>query len=128
MEFSGQYLTYEEYKGLGGTLDLMPFNILEFEVRKQIDKYTFGRLKNLEKQVQEVKMCVYDLISTIDNYNQLEGLNKAIASEGIDGYSISYRTTSEETIKTKSAEILDTISSYLSASTLEDGTPYLFRG
>lgn len=35
MEFSGQYLTYEEYRGLGGTLDLMPFNLLELD-RKSV--------------------------------------------------------------------------------------------
>ena len=38
MEFSGQYLNYEEYKSLGGTLDIMPFNILEFESRKELMK------------------------------------------------------------------------------------------
>ena len=50
MEFSGQYLTYEEYMALGGTLDLMPFNILEFEARRQIDIKTFNRIKNLDSK------------------------------------------------------------------------------
>ena len=49
MEFEGQYLTYEDYKGLGGTLDLMPFNLLEFEARKKIDINTKNRLKNRPK-------------------------------------------------------------------------------
>ena len=31
MEFNNQYLSYEEYKTLGGTLGEMPFNILEFK-------------------------------------------------------------------------------------------------
>ena len=44
MEFKGQYLTYQEYKALGGTLDEMPFNLLEFNARKKIDERTFGRL------------------------------------------------------------------------------------
>ena len=30
MEFNGQYLTYNEYKALGGSLDITPFNLLEF--------------------------------------------------------------------------------------------------
>ena len=47
MEFSEQYLNYEEYKSLGGTLDIMPFNILEFESRKRIDERTQNRLKNI---------------------------------------------------------------------------------
>ena len=49
MEFSGQYLTYPEYKSLGGTLDIMPFNLLEFEARKKIDNRTLYRLKNVEE-------------------------------------------------------------------------------
>lgn len=128
MEFEGQYLKYEEYKGLGGTLDLVPFNILEFEARKVIDKYTFGRLKELESQSQEVKLCIYDLINTIKSYADLEGLNKAVASENTDGYSISYRTTSKETTETKNSELEDIISTYLSACKLENGIPYLYRG
>ena len=38
MKFEGQYLTFEEYKSLGGTLkDKTPFNLLEIEARNQID-------------------------------------------------------------------------------------------
>ena len=33
MEINGQYLTFDEYKVLGGTLDKMPFLKLEFEAR-----------------------------------------------------------------------------------------------
>ena len=51
MEFENQYLTYEEYIELGGTLDETPFNILELEAQKNVDKYTLGRLQNLEQQI-----------------------------------------------------------------------------
>ena len=44
MEFKNQYLTYLEYKNLGGTLGEMPFNLLEFKARKIIDERTLGRL------------------------------------------------------------------------------------
>ena len=48
MEFKGQYLSYNEYKALGGeTLDQMPFNLLEFEARRKIDSRTQNRLKNI---------------------------------------------------------------------------------
>ena len=63
MEFTGQYLTYDEYKVLGGNLDQTPFNLSEMKARKIIDKYTQGRLIDLETQVLEVKSCVYDLIN-----------------------------------------------------------------
>ena len=51
MEFKGQYLTYQDYKALGGTLDLTPFNLLEFEARKEVDDCTYGRLKKLDTQI-----------------------------------------------------------------------------
>ena len=49
MEISGQYLTYVEYKALGGTLTETPFKILEFEARQNVDKYTFGRFKKCSR-------------------------------------------------------------------------------
>ena len=120
MEFNGQYLTYEEYRALGGTLDLMPFNLLEFEARKQIDIRTQNRLKNNngENIPQEVKLCVNSLISTINNYaNSIEGTakNGNIASESIDGYSVNYINLAQinQIIQSKSAEMDDIIRTYL---------------
>ena len=128
MEFSGQYLTYEEYKGLGGTLDLMPFNLLELEARKEIDKYTFGRLTNLENQVQEVKLCIFDLITLLKSYNADLTRNKAVSSESIDGYSVSYQTTTKDQIDGKESNLSGVIGTWLSNCKLDDGTPYLYRG
>ena len=48
MDFSEQYLTYAEYRSLGGTLDITPFNLLEFEARRKIDIRTFNRLKGTD--------------------------------------------------------------------------------
>lgn len=128
MEFEGQYLTYDEYQALGGTLDLMPFNLLEYETRQSVDRYTFGRLKNLETQLQDTKLCMFKLINLIDSYNKYEVQNKGIASENTDGYSISYSTPSTDITKTKETEIYNIIKEYLVDCELEDGTPYLYRG
>ncbi len=122
MEFEGQYLTYNEYKGLGGLLDQTPFNLLEFEARKEVDKYTFNRLVNLETQNQEVKLCIYALIEQINsNKANLNG----VASESTDGYSISYTSQNNSEISQKTRNIIET---YLINCKLSDGTPYLYRG
>ena len=122
MEFEGQYLTYDEYKALGGLLDQMPFNLLEFEARKEVDKYTFNRLVNLETQNQEVKLCIYALIEQINsNKANLNG----VASESTDGYSISYTSQNNSEISQKTRNIIET---YLINCKLSDGTPYLYRG
>ena len=128
MEFSGQYLTYDEYEALGGTLPEMPFNLLEFQARNVVDKYTFGRLKSLDSQNQEVKLCVNKLIGTLNQYNTLEASNKGIASENIDGYSISYATPSTSITEAKEEEIKGIVKEYLVDCKLEDGTPYMYCG
>lgn len=120
MEFNGQYLTYEEYRALGGTLDLMPFNLLEFESRRQIDIRTQNRLKDIDSTdiPQEVKLCEYRMINSINNYwettNNITS-NGNVASENTDGYSISYITAGQiqDIIKSKSVELDDIIREYL---------------
>lgn len=128
MIIEGQYLTYNEYIELGGTLEEMPFKILELEARQSVDKYTFGRLKNREEQNQEVKLLVYRLMTLIESYKSLEQQNKAIASENTDGYSISYSTPSTSTTEAQESEKKALVKEYLIDCKLEDGTPYLYCG
>ena len=119
MTFEGQYLTYAEYQTLGGSaIGEMPFNLLEFEARRQIDIRTFNRLKDSEDIPQEVKLCVYNLINSINSFetttSNVAG-NGNVASENTDGYSISYITTDKisEIVKSKQSEIDDIIRTYL---------------
>lgn len=116
MDFNRQYLTYDEYKALGGTIDQTPFNLLEFEARRKIDERTQGRLKNVVEIPQEVKMCVFALINSISSYSScISSNNKNIASESIDGYSVSYATggSTQEIVNSKNVELNDIITTYL---------------
>ena len=93
MTFEGQYLTYNEYQNLGGTeMGIMPFNLLEFEIRKKIDLRTFNRLVGQQDIPQEVKLCEYDLIETIRKDIEMANESSFVASENTDGYSISFVT------------------------------------
>ena len=38
MKFENQYLTYNEFKELGGNLSEMPFNLLEYRAEKEVDE------------------------------------------------------------------------------------------
>ena len=127
MEFEGQYLTYQEYKALGGTLDEMPFNLLEFNARMKIDERTFGRLINKGQEYQEVKLCVYNMITTLNSYSSYDTQNKAISSENTDGYSISYGTPQKSITEAKNSELEDIMNSYL-ANIVIDNVPVLYRG
>ena len=127
MELEGQYLTYQEYKALGGTLDKMPFNLLEFNARKKIDERTFGRLINKGQEYKEVKLCIYNMITTLNSYSSYDTQNKAISSESTDGYSISYGTPQKSTTEAKNSELEDIMNSYL-ANIVIDSVPVLYRG
>lgn len=127
MEFKGQYLTYQEYLALGGTLDEMPFNLLEYNARKKIDERTFGRLVDREQEYQDVKLCVYDMITTLNSYSSYDTQNKAISSESTDGYSISYGTPQKSITEAKNSELEDIMNSYL-ANIVIDNVPVLYRG
>lgn len=115
MEFSGQYLTYNEYKSLGGNLDQTPFNLLEYEARRIIDNRTLQRLKEIEIIPQEVKMCMFSLINTINNYASQGQTSKNISSESVGSYSVSYTTGTQiqETINSKNAELTYIVLNYL---------------
>lgn len=62
MDFSEQYLTYDEYVLMGGTLDKMPFDIYEIQARTNIDRQTQRRLKDITKIPMEVKVCIFNII------------------------------------------------------------------
>ena len=114
MEFEGQYLTYEEYKALGGTLDLMPFNLLEFEARNQIDLITHNRLVKQSDLPEKVKICMYNLINKINDYEKSSKqiiTSSNIASETIDGYSVNYTTNTQtqDIVKSKNKDLEDVI-------------------
>ena len=127
MEFEGQYLTYQEYKALGGTLDKMPFNLLEYNARMKIDARTFGRLVDKGQEYKEVKLCVYNMITTLNSYSSYDTQNKAISSESTDGYSISYGTPQKSTTEAKNSELESIIDTYLT-DLVVDGVRVLYRG
>ena len=127
MTISGQYLTFSEYTSLGGTLTETPFSILEYNARMKIDQRTFGRLKNLEEQPEEVKLCIFSLINTLEGYGSNTPSKKNIASENTDGYSISYSGANKSITEAMDKEVEDTIKTYL-CNTKVDKIPVLYRG
>lgn len=111
MTFEGQYLTYAEYQALGGSaIGEMPFNLLEFEARKQIDEPTQFRLVGKTNIPQEVKLCEYKVINKIQEYAKALEQNESnnITNESIDGYSVTYGTI-EQIVKNKESELKDMI-------------------
>ena len=116
MDFTNQYLSYDEYLDLGGTLQEVPFNELEYECRRIIDSKTQNRLKKTDAIPQEVKMLENKMLQTLQGY--YVSLNKAqsgIASENTDGYSVSYISSNQisQLIEGKIDVLQDLVSAYL---------------
>lgn len=133
MTFEGQYLTYQEYLDLGGSqIEELPFNLLEYEARRKIDIRTFNRLKRTNEIPQEVKLCEYNMINSINNFNNsLKNTtdNNGKKSENTDGYSVSYLSSNEisEVIKSKNDDLNDIIDTYLREVKV-DNVFILYRG
>lgn len=116
MDFTNQYLSYQEYQELGGTLEEVPFNQLEYECERIIDSRTQSRLKNVDEIPQEVKMLEYKMLDILQQYySSLKKAQDGVHSENTDGYSITYISSSEinQLIENKSNEFQDLISTYL---------------
>lgn len=119
MEILNHYLTYDDYKQIGGTLKESIFRIKEYKAEVEINKYTQGRFKEEKEFPNELKLCVFDLISML---NQEESSN--IVSESVGEVS---RTFKNQTKEEKEKDIKSTIISYLSEVKI-DNIPVLYCG
>lgn len=91
------YLTYEQYKTLGGTLEETVFNNLETQAEMYVNKYTFNRLVNETTYPAQLTSLMYHLVSILDA-NQatlLSGMG-GISSQSNDGVSTTYNSMSSK--------------------------------
>lgn len=117
MKFENQYLTYDEYVGIGGTISQMPFDLLEYEAEKKVDELTFKRFRSLKEYPQELKLCIYKLISLSSNED-----DSNVVSETIGNYSVQ-KQTKEQIEKDKNT----IVNKYLSGVKV-NGIDVLYRG
>lgn len=116
------YLTYTEYKSYGGKLDESVFNRLEYKARKMIDKRTFGRLTTVPDVPESVKRLMYELIGLISHSDvSSPDYSPAIASEGNDGYSVSFAGSQILTVEAMEKKAVSLIEEYLEWERAEEG-------
>ena len=120
-----QYLTYEEYTEIGGTIDLAAFNRNIDRACAMIDNRTQSRLECFEKIPKIVKVVCADLVDYIAN----NSVNKAVVtskSQSAGGVSES------ESYATKTADDysadLDKIFEPLGIVKTKNGISILYRG
>lgn len=125
------YLTYEEYKLLGGNADEAAFFRLEFLAESKINERTNNRIKDIDNaemtsiaDTTPLKMCMFELIEFYKKQD-ITSTGKQIISESNNGVSVAYGTSESQEIASQTENI---IRSYLFDLKAKDGNSILFLG
>ena len=121
-----QYLTYEEYTEIGGTLDLTAFKRNIDRACGFVDLHTQSRLQSVLEPSTKVKACVRDLVEYLSN-NLSSGKAVTSKSQSAGGVSESesYETKTTDEIN---AGMLNIVYDYLASEADDRGTPLMYRG
>lgn len=121
-----QYLTYEEYQEIGGTLDLTAFKRNIDRACAFIDAITQSRLQSVLEVSQRVKACARDLVEYLaSNISSGKAVTSKSQSAGGVSESENYATKTSDDIN---AEMLDIVYDYLASEKDDNGTPLMYRG
>ena len=118
------YLTYAEYKEIGGTLDETAFNRNIDRACVMIDVRTQSRLECFEEIPQSVKVVCTDLVEYISTNTVEKAVTSRSQSAGGVSESESYATKTAEDF----ANDLDRIFEPLAVVKTKNGTSILYRG
>lgn len=121
-----QYLTYEEYTEIGGTLDLTAFKRNIDRACGFVDLHTQSRLQSVLEVSQRAKACVRDLVEYLAS-NMASGKTVTSKSQSAGGVSESesYATKNTDEIN---CEMLNIVYDYLATEKDDCGTPLMYRG
>ena len=121
-----QYLTYEEYTEIGGTLDLTAFKRNIDRACGFVDLHTQSRLQGVVEVSQRVKSCVRDLVEYLAaNVSSGKTVTSKSQSAGGVSESESYATKTNDEIN---CEMLNIVYDYLATEKDDCGTPLMYRG
>lgn len=103
------YLTYDEYVSMGGSLDASAFSAAERKARYLINSQSGGqtgrRIASLAELPQAVKDCVFDLIPLMAE-NEGKQISSESQSQGGASESYSYVTKTHDDISAECEEII----------------------
>lgn len=121
-----QYLTYEEYTEIGGTLDLTAFQRNVSRACVFVDLHTQSRLQSVLEVSQNVKACVRDLVEYLaSNVSSGKSVTSKSQSAGGVSESVSYAT---KNVDETELEMYNIVYVYLITEKDDYGTPLMYRG
>ena len=115
------YITYEEYRTLGGGLDETAFRIYGYEAEAKVNAQTHGRI-DAQNVTEAVKRCITRLAGIMA---QTDIADAKVTSWSNDGLSESIKDVSIQEYNDKTDEI---IREYLANEVDADGVPLLYLG
>ena len=119
------YLTYEQYKEIGGTLEKTAFDRNIDRACGIIDNATHNRIECMAEVPQSVKHLCRDLLEYLVENNSTKIITSKSQSAGGVSESESYATKTADDIY---GDIQNMIYDYLLNVTDDKGTPLLYRG
>lgn len=120
------YLTYDEYREMGGELEETAFKRNIDRACAFVDSHTQNRLQSILKVSQRVKACMRDLVEYLaNNVSSGKAITSKSQSAGGVSESESYAT---KTLDEINAEMLCIVYDYLINETDDYGTPLMYRG
>ena len=121
-----QYLTYEEYTEIGGTLDLTAFKRNIDRACGFVDLHTQSRLQSVLEVSQSAKACVRDLVEYLaNNVSGAKAVTSKSQSAGGVSESESYATKTDDDVN---SEMLNIVYDYLATEKDDNGTLLMYRG
>lgn len=134
------YLTYDEYKKFGGTLEESTFTDFEIRAEMKVNYYTFNRLVNDTKIPSNVKRLMYILIDLLQKQDEALSLGQNVGSssdtsalyiksQSNDGVSTTYNSMDSNNVFAMcDQKIKSNIETYLQGVMNEAGRKLLYRG
>nr|DAG18787.1 MAG TPA: Head Tail Connector Protein [Caudoviricetes sp.] len=134
------YLTYDEYKKFGGTLEESTFTDFEIRAEMKVNYYTFNRLINDTKIPSNVKRLMYILIDLLQKQDEALSLGQNVGSssdtsalyiksQSNDGVSTTYNSMDSNNVFAMcDQKIKSNIETYLQGVMNEAGRKLLYRG
>ena len=114
-ELFNSYLSYQDYKELGGDLPEDVFTKLERKAQRYLDSITFDRIKKLTVIPDEVREVLTEFIGRMNSYNNQTKLDGDVVtrySNGVEDFT--YRRQEESSFKKELNEIaIDWLPTYL---------------
>ncbi len=121
-----RYLTYEEYREIGGTLDLTAFNRNIDRACGLIDNETHSRIEAMAGVPQEAKALCRDLTEYFEVNSITEG--KVVSHSQSAGNVSESKSYAAKTKEEQAQEVDNMILDYLASVEDDNGIPLLYRG